>query len=96
MRLADGEKAATEEVLKSLEEAFWDSIEHQGIKRQGKWLKGLWWQIEIESWILSFVYSDTVKEIWVCFIVVHWTAVFEFSIQFQVQVAEAVEVYWQE
>lgn len=41
MRLADGEKAATEEVLKSLEEAFWDSIEHQGIKRQGKWLKGL-------------------------------------------------------
>eukprot|EP00076_Gallus_gallus_P044197 XP_025009735.1 spatacsin isoform X5 [Gallus gallus] len=33
MRLADGEKAATEEVLKSLEEAFWDSIEHQGIKR---------------------------------------------------------------
>lgn len=33
MRLADGEKAATDEVLKSLEEAFWDSIEHQGIKR---------------------------------------------------------------
>ncbi|POI28481.1 hypothetical protein CIB84_007767, partial [Bambusicola thoracicus] len=33
MRLADGEKAATEVVLKSLEEAFWDSIEHQGIKR---------------------------------------------------------------
>ncbi|XP_021263305.1 spatacsin isoform X2 [Numida meleagris] len=33
MRLADGEKAATEEVLISLEEAFWDSIEHQGIKK---------------------------------------------------------------
>ncbi|NXI71697.1 SPTCS protein, partial [Anseranas semipalmata] len=32
-KLADGEKAATEEVLISLEEAFWDAIEHQGIKK---------------------------------------------------------------
>ncbi|XP_035191411.1 spatacsin isoform X1 [Oxyura jamaicensis] len=32
-KLADGDKAATEEVLISLEEAFWDEIEHQGIKK---------------------------------------------------------------
>ncbi|NXK50306.1 SPTCS protein, partial [Chauna torquata] len=32
-KLADGEKAATEEVLISLEEAFWDAVEHQGIKK---------------------------------------------------------------
>ncbi|NXG20208.1 SPTCS protein, partial [Grallaria varia] len=32
-KLADGEKAAAAAVLPSLEEAFWDAIEHQGIKR---------------------------------------------------------------
>ncbi|KAM9223997.1 spatacsin [Leptosomus discolor] len=32
-KLADGEKAAAEEVLVSLEEAFWDAVEHQGIKK---------------------------------------------------------------
>uniref|UniRef100_A0A8B9Z8D1 SPG11 vesicle trafficking associated, spatacsin n=1 Tax=Buteo japonicus TaxID=224669 RepID=A0A8B9Z8D1_9AVES len=32
-KLADGEKAAVEEVLISLEEAFWDAVEHQGIKK---------------------------------------------------------------
>ncbi|XP_016156287.1 PREDICTED: spatacsin [Ficedula albicollis] len=32
-KLADGEKAAAAAVLTSLEEAFWDSIERQGIKR---------------------------------------------------------------
>ncbi|XP_068882194.1 spatacsin [Aphelocoma coerulescens] len=32
-KLADGEKAAAAAVLTSLEEAFWDAIEHQGIKR---------------------------------------------------------------
>ncbi|NXN12559.1 SPTCS protein, partial [Indicator maculatus] len=32
-KLADGEKAAAEEVLTSLEEAFWDAVEHQGIKK---------------------------------------------------------------
>ncbi|NWT01891.1 SPTCS protein, partial [Mionectes macconnelli] len=31
--LADGEKAAAAAVLPSLEEAFWDAVEHQGIKR---------------------------------------------------------------
>uniref|UniRef100_A0A8C9EUA4 SPG11 vesicle trafficking associated, spatacsin n=1 Tax=Pavo cristatus TaxID=9049 RepID=A0A8C9EUA4_PAVCR len=42
MRLADGEKATTEEVLKSLEEAFWDSIEHQGIKRTSSECRQQW------------------------------------------------------
>ncbi|NXL62868.1 SPTCS protein, partial [Chordeiles acutipennis] len=32
-KLAGGEKAAATEVLISLEEAFWDAVEHQGIKR---------------------------------------------------------------
>ncbi|NXI39236.1 SPTCS protein, partial [Galbula dea] len=32
-KLAGGEKAVAEEVLLSLEEAFWDAVEHQGIKR---------------------------------------------------------------
>ncbi|XP_054243890.1 spatacsin [Indicator indicator] len=32
-KLADGEKAAAAEVLTSLEEAFWDAVEHQGIKK---------------------------------------------------------------
>ncbi|NXP91110.1 SPTCS protein, partial [Passerina amoena] len=32
-KLADGEKAAAAAVLSSLEEAFWDAIEQQGIKR---------------------------------------------------------------
>ncbi|NWW47329.1 SPTCS protein, partial [Pedionomus torquatus] len=32
-KLADGEKAAAVEVLVSLEEAFWDAVEHQGIKK---------------------------------------------------------------
>ncbi|XP_048723410.2 spatacsin isoform X2 [Caretta caretta] len=32
-KLADGEKAAAAEVLISLEEAFWDKIEHQEIKK---------------------------------------------------------------
>ncbi|XP_030312794.1 spatacsin [Calypte anna] len=32
-RLAEGEKTAAAEVLNSLEEAFWDAVEHQGIKR---------------------------------------------------------------
>ncbi|XP_074458067.1 spatacsin isoform X2 [Larus michahellis] len=32
-KLADGEKAAAAEVLISLEEAFWDAVEHQGIKK---------------------------------------------------------------
>ncbi|KAF4804459.1 spastic paraplegia 11 [Turdus rufiventris] len=32
-KLADGEKAAAAAVLTSLEEAFWDAIEQQGIKR---------------------------------------------------------------
>ncbi|KAM3663146.1 spatacsin [Ammospiza maritima maritima] len=32
-RLADGDKAAAAAVLTSLEEAFWDNIEQQGIKR---------------------------------------------------------------
>ncbi|KAM6119487.1 spatacsin [Pterocles gutturalis] len=32
-KMADGEKAAAAEVLISLEEAFWDAVEHQGIKR---------------------------------------------------------------
>ncbi|XP_027544005.1 spatacsin [Neopelma chrysocephalum] len=32
-KLADGEKAAAAAVLPSLEEAFWDAVEHQGIKR---------------------------------------------------------------
>ncbi|NXQ27812.1 SPTCS protein, partial [Alaudala cheleensis] len=33
IKLADGDKAAAAAVLSWLEEAFWDSIEHQGIKR---------------------------------------------------------------
>ncbi|NWU83240.1 SPTCS protein, partial [Onychorhynchus coronatus] len=32
-KLADGEKAAAAALLPSLEEAFWDAVEHQGIKR---------------------------------------------------------------
>ncbi|NXN39089.1 SPTCS protein, partial [Rhinoptilus africanus] len=32
-KLFDGEKAAATEVLISLEEAFWDAVEHQGIKK---------------------------------------------------------------
>ncbi|NWV63788.1 SPTCS protein, partial [Malurus elegans] len=32
-KVAEGERAAVAAVLTSLEEAFWDSIEHQGIKR---------------------------------------------------------------
>uniref|UniRef100_A0A8B9PSW5 SPG11 vesicle trafficking associated, spatacsin n=1 Tax=Apteryx owenii TaxID=8824 RepID=A0A8B9PSW5_APTOW len=32
-KLADGEKAAAAEILTCLEEAFWDTIEHQGIKK---------------------------------------------------------------
>ncbi|NWV24546.1 SPTCS protein, partial [Origma solitaria] len=32
-KLAEGEKAAAAAVLTSLEEAFWDSVDHQGIKR---------------------------------------------------------------
>ncbi|XP_014808205.1 PREDICTED: spatacsin [Calidris pugnax] len=32
-KLADGEKAAAAELLISLEEAFWDAVEHQGIKK---------------------------------------------------------------
>ncbi|KAK2524422.1 Spg11 [Columba guinea] len=32
-KLADGEKAAAAAVLISLEEAFWDAVEHQGIKK---------------------------------------------------------------
>ncbi|XP_071610161.1 spatacsin isoform X1 [Heliangelus exortis] len=32
-KLAEGEKTAAAEVLNSLEEAFWDAVEHQGIKR---------------------------------------------------------------
>ncbi|XP_075620549.1 spatacsin isoform X2 [Balearica regulorum gibbericeps] len=32
-KLADGDKAAAAEVLISLEEAFWDAVEHQGIKK---------------------------------------------------------------
>ncbi|NXL45992.1 SPTCS protein, partial [Podilymbus podiceps] len=32
-KLADGEKAAAAEVLVSLEAAFWDAVEHQGIKK---------------------------------------------------------------
>ncbi|PKU32267.1 spatacsin [Limosa lapponica baueri] len=32
-KLADGEKAAAAEVLVALEEAFWDAVEHQGIKK---------------------------------------------------------------
>ncbi|KFW00287.1 Spatacsin [Fulmarus glacialis] len=32
-KLAGGEKAAVEEVLISLEEAFWDAVEHQGIMK---------------------------------------------------------------
>ncbi|KFQ35863.1 Spatacsin, partial [Merops nubicus] len=32
-KMAGGEKAAAAEVLTSLEEAFWDAIEHQGIKK---------------------------------------------------------------
>ncbi|NXC18575.1 SPTCS protein, partial [Corythaeola cristata] len=32
-KLADGEKAAAAEVLISLEEAFWDAVEHQGVKK---------------------------------------------------------------
>ncbi|XP_009068251.1 PREDICTED: spatacsin, partial [Acanthisitta chloris] len=32
-KLADGDKAAAAAILTSLEEAFWDAIEHQGIKR---------------------------------------------------------------
>ncbi|NXI21221.1 SPTCS protein, partial [Sterrhoptilus dennistouni] len=33
IKLADGEKAAAAAVLTLLEEAFWDAIDHQGIKR---------------------------------------------------------------
>lgn len=33
MKLADGDKAAAAAVLTLLEEAFWDAIDHQGIKR---------------------------------------------------------------
>ncbi|XP_068266385.1 spatacsin [Nyctibius grandis] len=32
-KLADGEKAAAAEVLVSLEDAFWDAVEHQGVKK---------------------------------------------------------------
>uniref|UniRef100_A0A8V5GWZ4 Uncharacterized protein n=1 Tax=Melopsittacus undulatus TaxID=13146 RepID=A0A8V5GWZ4_MELUD len=32
-KLADGEKAAAAEILTSLEEAFWDAVEQQGIKK---------------------------------------------------------------
>ncbi|KAJ7397803.1 Spatacsin [Pitangus sulphuratus] len=32
-KLADGEKAAAAAILPSLEEAFWDAVEHQGLKR---------------------------------------------------------------
>ncbi|NXP43968.1 SPTCS protein, partial [Heliornis fulica] len=32
-KLADGDKAAAAALLTSLEEAFWDAIEHQGVKR---------------------------------------------------------------
>ncbi|XP_009978070.1 PREDICTED: spatacsin, partial [Tauraco erythrolophus] len=32
-KLAGGEKAAAAEVLTSLEEAFWDAVEHQGVKK---------------------------------------------------------------
>ncbi|NXJ00144.1 SPTCS protein, partial [Psophia crepitans] len=32
-KLADGDKAAATEVLTSLEAAFWDAVEHQGIKK---------------------------------------------------------------
>uniref|UniRef100_A0A8C2YHM3 SPG11 vesicle trafficking associated, spatacsin n=1 Tax=Coturnix japonica TaxID=93934 RepID=A0A8C2YHM3_COTJA len=55
MRLADGEKAATEEVLTSLEEAFWDSIEHQGIKRTSKDSRQRW------SVVMQFCKLHTTK-----------------------------------
>lgn len=32
-KLAGGEKAAAAEVLTSLEEAVWDAVEHQGLKK---------------------------------------------------------------
>ncbi|XP_042679854.1 spatacsin isoform X1 [Centrocercus urophasianus] len=55
MRLADGEKAATDEVLKSLEEAFWDSIEHQGIKRTSSDSRQQW------SLVMQFCKLHTTK-----------------------------------
>ncbi|XP_054498298.2 spatacsin isoform X1 [Agelaius phoeniceus] len=41
-RLADGEKAAAAAVLTSLEEAFWDAIEQQGIKRTSSDCRRQW------------------------------------------------------
>ncbi|NXQ57464.1 SPTCS protein, partial [Anthoscopus minutus] len=41
-KLADGEKAAAAAVLSSLEEAFWDGIEHQGIKRTSSDCRRQW------------------------------------------------------
>ncbi|KAL9837567.1 LOW QUALITY PROTEIN: spatacsin-like [Geothlypis trichas] len=41
-RLADGEKAAAAAVLTSLEEAFWDAIEQQGIKRTSSGCRRQW------------------------------------------------------
>uniref|UniRef100_A0A669PH55 SPG11 vesicle trafficking associated, spatacsin n=1 Tax=Phasianus colchicus TaxID=9054 RepID=A0A669PH55_PHACC len=55
MRLADGEKATTEEVLKSLEAAFWDSIEHQGIKRTSSDSRQQW------SLVMQFCKLHTTK-----------------------------------
>ncbi|NXJ70598.1 SPTCS protein, partial [Rostratula benghalensis] len=41
-KLADGEKAAAAEVLVSLEEAFWDAVEHQGMKKTSSDSRRLW------------------------------------------------------
>uniref|UniRef100_A0A8C9UFC4 SPG11 vesicle trafficking associated, spatacsin n=1 Tax=Serinus canaria TaxID=9135 RepID=A0A8C9UFC4_SERCA len=41
-KLADGEKAAAAAVLSSLEEAFWDAIEQQGIKRTSSDCRRQW------------------------------------------------------
>ncbi|NXS98172.1 SPTCS protein, partial [Jacana jacana] len=41
-KLADGEKAAAAEVLVSLEEAFWDAVEHQGIQKTSGDSRRLW------------------------------------------------------
>ncbi|NXE26677.1 SPTCS protein, partial [Ardeotis kori] len=41
-KLADGEKAAAAAVLISLEEAFWDAVEHQGIKKTSSDARRQW------------------------------------------------------
>ncbi|XP_051484841.1 spatacsin [Apus apus] len=41
-KLADGEKAAAAEILTSLEEAFWDGVEHQGIKKTSSDCRRQW------------------------------------------------------